>query len=169
PVRPGGRGPRAPRPLPRPRLGLHSGAQPLALPRGGAAGPLVQCVPAAVPGRAPPPRTGAGGAGTWGPTARGAGLLAHVGLSAPATREHIGARQARFLVAPGSSLHRRPAAWVMAGELVETTRLWARMVARIDPAWIEPLASHLVKRSYSEAWWDPKQAAALTSGRVTLS
>ncbi|HZM41000.1 MAG TPA: ATP-dependent RNA helicase HrpA [Acidimicrobiales bacterium] len=97
-----------------------------------------------------------------------AGLLSHVGMYDPATREHIGARQARFLVAPGSSLHRRPAAWVMAGELVETTRLWARMVARIDPSWIEPLAEHLVRRSYSEAWWDAKRAAAVTSERVTL-
>ena len=97
-----------------------------------------------------------------------AGLLSHVGMYDPATREHIGARQARFLVAPGSSLHRRPAAWVMAGELVETSRLWARMVARIDPSWIEPLAGHLVRRSYSEAWWDAKGASALTSERVTL-
>ncbi len=97
-----------------------------------------------------------------------AGLLSHVGMYDPAGREHIGARQARFLVAPGSTLHRRPAAWVMAGELVETNRMWGRMVARIDPSWIEPLAGHLVKRSYGEPWWDAKRAAAVTTERVTL-
>ncbi|HET8617380.1 MAG TPA: ATP-dependent RNA helicase HrpA, partial [Acidimicrobiales bacterium] len=97
-----------------------------------------------------------------------AGLLSHVGMYDPATREHVGARQARFLVAPGSALHRRPAAWVMAGELVETNRLWARMVARIDPRWIEPLAGHLVRRSYGEPWWDARRGAAQTTERVTL-
>ena len=97
-----------------------------------------------------------------------AGLLSHVGMYDPTTREHIGARQSRFLVAPGSALHRRPAAWVMAGELVETNRLWARMVARIDPSWIEPLAEHLVRRSYGEPWWDARRGAAMTTERITL-
>ena len=97
-----------------------------------------------------------------------AGLLSHVGMYDPATRDHVGARQARFLVAPGSVLHRRPVAWVMAGELVETNRLWARMVARIDPGWIEPLADHLVRRSYGEPWWDARRGAAQTTERVTL-
>ena len=97
-----------------------------------------------------------------------AGLLSHVGMYDPVTRDHRGARGARFLVAPGSVLHRRTAAWVMAGELVETTRLWARQVARIDPGWIEPLAGHLVRRSYGEATWDERRGVAMTTERVTL-
>jgi ATP-dependent helicase HrpA len=97
-----------------------------------------------------------------------AGLLSHVGMYDPAARDHRGARQARFLIAPGSVLHRRTPAWVMAGELVETTRLWARQVASIDPAWIEPLAAHLVRRSYGEASWDARRGAATTTERVTL-
>jgi ATP-dependent helicase HrpA len=96
------------------------------------------------------------------------GLLSHVGAYDRTTRDYQGARQARFLVAPGSVLHRRGPAWVMAGELVETTRLWARMVARIDPAWIEPLAAHLVRRSYGEPAWDARRGAATTTERVTL-
>jgi ATP-dependent helicase HrpA len=96
------------------------------------------------------------------------GLLSHVGAYDRTTRDYRGARQARFLVAPGSVLHRRGPAWVMAGELVETTRLWARMVARIDPAWIEPLAGHLVRRSYGEPAWDARRGAATTTERVTL-
>ncbi len=97
-----------------------------------------------------------------------AGLLSHVGAYDRTTRDYRGARQARFLVAPGSVLHRRGPAWVMAGELVETTRLWARMVARIDPGWIEPLAAHLVRRSYGEPAWDARRGAATTTERVTL-
>jgi ATP-dependent helicase HrpA len=96
------------------------------------------------------------------------GMLSHVGMYDRATRDHVGARQAHFTIARGSVLHRRTPAWVMAGELVETTRLWARMVARIDPAWLEPAAAHLVRRSYGEPWWDAKRGAALTTERVTL-
>jgi ATP-dependent helicase HrpA len=97
-----------------------------------------------------------------------AGLLSHVGMYDPVTRDHRGARGARFLVAPGSVLHRRTPGWVMAGELVETTRLWARQVARIDPGWIEPLAGHLVRRSYGEVTWDERRGAAMTTERVML-
>jgi ATP-dependent helicase HrpA len=96
------------------------------------------------------------------------GMLSHVGMYDRTTRDHVGARQAHFTIARGSVLHRRSPAWVMAGELVETNRLWARMVARIDPAWIEPLAEHLVRRSYGEPWWDASRGAAMTSERVTL-
>ncbi|HET6776018.1 MAG TPA: ATP-dependent RNA helicase HrpA [Acidimicrobiales bacterium] len=97
-----------------------------------------------------------------------AGMLSHVGMYDRTTRDHVGARQAHFTIARGSVLHRRTPAWVMAGELVETNRLWARMVARIDPAWLEPAAGHLVRRSYGEPWWDAKRGAALTTERVTL-
>ena len=56
----------------------------------------------------------------------------------------------------------------MAGELVETNRLWARMAARIDPSWLEPAAEHLVRRSYGDAWWDGRRGSAMTTERVTL-
>jgi ATP-dependent helicase HrpA len=97
-----------------------------------------------------------------------AGMLSHVGMYDRTTRDHVGARQAHFTIARGSVLHRRTPAWVMAGELVETNRMWARMVARIDPAWLEPAGGHLVRRSYGEPWWDAKRGAALTTERVTL-
>ncbi len=97
-----------------------------------------------------------------------AGLLSHVGMYDRTTRDHVGARQAHFTIARGSVLNRKSPAWVMAGELVETNRLWARMAARIDPSWIEPAAEHLVRRSYGDPWWDARRGTALTSERVTL-
>ncbi|MGB2711671.1 MAG: ATP-dependent RNA helicase HrpA, partial [Conexibacter sp.] len=83
-----------------------------------------------------------------------AGLLSHVGLKDPRERGYQGARGARFAISPGSALFRRAPEWVMVAELVETTRLWGRTAARIDPRWIEPLAGHLVKRSHGEPRWD---------------
>ena len=73
-------------------------------------------------------------------------------------REYLGARGAKFMIFPGSPLARKPPRWVMAAELVETSRLFARTVARIKPEWIEPLAGHLVKRTYSEPHWSRKRA-----------
>jgi ATP-dependent RNA helicase HrpA len=83
-------------------------------------------------------------------------------------REFLGARGARFMIFPGSPLARKPPRWVMAAELVETSRLFARTVARIQPEWIEPLAGHLVKRTYSEPHWSRKRASAVATERVTL-
>lgn len=97
-----------------------------------------------------------------------AGLLSHVGLRDAAARDYQGARGARFAVFPGSALARKPPAWLMAAELVETSRLWARTVARIEPEWVEPLAGHLVKRTYSEPHWEKKRAAVVAVERVTL-
>ncbi|WP_370771104.1 ATP-dependent RNA helicase HrpA [Actinomadura roseirufa] len=115
-----------------------------------------------------------------------AGLLSHIGLadspgrSAQAGRggekekpqrrgqEYVGARGARFAVFPGSALFRKPPRWVMSAELVETSRLWARINAKIEPDWIEPLAAHLVKRAYSEPHWSKKQAAVMAHEKVTL-
>ncbi|MTD46452.1 ATP-dependent RNA helicase HrpA [Conexibacter sp. W3-3-2] len=97
-----------------------------------------------------------------------AGLLSHVGMRDAARREYAGARGARFAVFPGSALSRRQPDWVMAAELVETSRLFAREVARIDPKWIEPLADHLVKRTYSEPRWDRRRGGAVATERVTL-
>jgi ATP-dependent helicase HrpA len=96
------------------------------------------------------------------------GLLSHIGLFDAETRDYLGARGARFAVFPGSALFRKPPRWVMAAELVETSRLWGRIVARIDPQWLEPLAGHLVKRSYSEPHWDRDRGAVVGYERVTL-
>ncbi len=97
-----------------------------------------------------------------------AGLLSHIGLRDEVKRDYLGARGARFAISPGSTLFRRQPTWVMSAELVETSRLWARTNARIDPLWAERLAPHLVKRSYSEPRWSRKQGAALATERVTL-
>jgi ATP-dependent helicase HrpA len=97
-----------------------------------------------------------------------AGLLSHVGLLDPETRDYLGARGARFAVFPGSALFRKPPRWVMAAELVETSRLWGRIAARIEPQWVESLAGHLVKRSYSEPHWERKRGAVVAYEKVTL-
>ena len=91
-----------------------------------------------------------------------AGLLSHIGLKSGPRDEYQGA------IAPGSVLFKSAAGWVMAAELVETTRLWARVVARIEPEWAERLGAHLVKRSYSEPHWDAKRGEAMAYERVTL-
>jgi ATP-dependent helicase HrpA len=97
-----------------------------------------------------------------------AGLLSHVGLKDPEKNEYLGARGARFAIFPGSALFRKAPRWAMAAELVETSRLWGRIVARIEPEWIEPLAGHLVKRDYSEPHWEKKPAAVMATEKVTL-
>ncbi|MCL3860933.1 ATP-dependent RNA helicase HrpA [Actinotalea sp. K2] len=119
-----------------------------------------------------------------------AGLLSHLGMQevtevkvggrgAPSAKggrpmkkvsrnEYLGARGARFAIFPGSPLSKKPPAWIMAGELVETSRLWARDVARIQPEWAEELAPHLVRRSYSEPAWSTKQGAATALEKVLL-
>ncbi|MGA4538553.1 ATP-dependent RNA helicase HrpA [Uniformispora flossi] len=96
------------------------------------------------------------------------GLLSHIGLYDAAKREYGGARGTRFAVFPGSSLFKKPPRWVMSAELVETSRLWARVNARIEPEWIEPLAEHLVKRSYSEPHWEQRAGAVMAFEKVTL-
>jgi ATP-dependent helicase HrpA len=97
-----------------------------------------------------------------------AGLLSHVGLKDAARNDYQGARNARFAVFPGSALFRKTPRWVMAAELVETSRLWGRIVARIEPEWVERLAGHLVRRTYSEPRWDGARGAVLASEKVTL-
>jgi len=97
-----------------------------------------------------------------------AGLLSHVGAKDVVKREYVGARGARFAIASSSALAKSQPRWVMAAELVETSRLWARTVARIDPGWIEPLAEHLVVRIYSEPHWDAVRGAVMGFERVTL-
>ncbi|MEU2664278.1 ATP-dependent RNA helicase HrpA [Micromonospora sp. NPDC007220] len=96
------------------------------------------------------------------------GLLSHVGLKDAQKHEYLGARGAKFALFPGSALFKKPPRWVMAAELVETSRLWGRVAGRVEPEWVEPLAQHLVKRSYSEPHWEKKQAAVMAYEKVTL-
>ncbi len=100
-----------------------------------------------------------------------AGLLSHIGLKDVkdgAKNDYLGARSAKFAIFPGSALFKKPPRFVMSAELVETSRLWARVNARIEPEWIEPLAQHLVKKTYSEPHWEKDQAAVMAFEKVTL-
>ena len=97
-----------------------------------------------------------------------AGLLSQLGLRDQAKRDYQGARQVRFVLFPGSALFKKQPAAVMSAELVETSRLFARMNAAIDPAWAEPIAGDLVKRTYGEPHWEKKQGSAVAIERVTL-
>ncbi|MFF0450033.1 ATP-dependent RNA helicase HrpA [Streptomyces sp. NPDC004609] len=104
------------------------------------------------------------------------GLLSHIGLKDTTgdggkpggKNEYLGARGAKFAVFPGSALFKKPPRLVMSAELVETSRLWARVNAKIEPEWIEPLAQHLLKRTYSEPHWEKDQAAVMAYEKVTL-
>ncbi|MBO9520782.1 MAG: ATP-dependent RNA helicase HrpA [Nocardioidaceae bacterium] len=96
------------------------------------------------------------------------GLLSHIGLRDPDRRDYLGARGARFSIFPGSGLFRNQPQFVVAAELVETSRLWGRQCAAVDPLWVERAADHLVKRTYSEPHWSRKRAAVLAHERVTL-
>ena len=96
------------------------------------------------------------------------GLLSNLGNYSQRSRDYEGARGAHFVIWPGSGLSKRTLAWVMAAELVETSRLFARTVAAIEPQWIEPLAKNLVKRTYSEPFWSSRNGAAMCKEKVTL-
>ena len=96
------------------------------------------------------------------------GLLSHIGQKDAEKQEFTGARNTRFAIFPGSGLFKKPPKWTMVAELVETSRLWGRIAARIDPEWIEPLAQHLLKRSYSEPHWEKSQGAVMAMEKVTL-
>lgn len=95
------------------------------------------------------------------------GLLSHIGFK-DKDREYLGSRNTRFMIFPGSGLAKKQPKWVMAAELVETSKLFARMVARIDPSWIEPLAQHVTQHSYSEPHWSKKRGAVIAFEKVTL-
>jgi ATP-dependent helicase HrpA len=97
-----------------------------------------------------------------------AGLLSHIGFRDRDAREFRGARGAEFVIAPGSVLAKRPPRWVMAAELVETNRVWARRVAAIQPEWAERVGAHLVKRTYGEPRWDRRAGRAVATETVTL-
>ncbi|GAB6386618.1 ATP-dependent RNA helicase HrpA [Stutzerimonas marianensis] len=96
-----------------------------------------------------------------------AGLLSQVG-SKTEDGDYLGARQRRFWIHPSSVIGRKRPNWVMAAELVETTKLFARMVAKIEPDWIEPLARHLIKTNHFEAHWEKKRGQVVAFEQVTL-
>ncbi len=97
-----------------------------------------------------------------------AGLLSHVGMRREGANEYLGARNSHFLIAPGSALSKRPPRWVMVAELVETSRLYGRTAARIQPEVVERVAGDRVQRAYSEPHWDSKRGEVMAFERVTL-
>ncbi|WP_100751863.1 ATP-dependent RNA helicase HrpA [Vibrio salilacus] len=96
------------------------------------------------------------------------GLLSHIGVKDQEKNEYQGARNARFHIFPASGLFKKQPKWIMSAELVETSRLWGRIIAKIQPEWVEPLAKHLIKRSYSEPHWSKKNAAVMAHEKVML-
>ena len=96
------------------------------------------------------------------------GLIANVGMKSPDGNDYTGARGSRFHLFPASALFKAKPKWVMAAELVETTRLYARDVAVIQPEWIEQEAPHLVRCHYFEPHWEQKRGEVVASERVTL-
>ena len=95
------------------------------------------------------------------------GLLSHLG-QLDENKEYKGARGSKFYIFPGSALAKKTPKWLMAAELVETSRLFARGVAKIDPTWLENLAEHLVKKSYSEPHWEKKLGSVMAFEQVSL-
>ncbi|HEY9311434.1 ATP-dependent RNA helicase HrpA [Williamsia sp.] len=96
------------------------------------------------------------------------GLLSQIGVREGESKEFLGARGTKFMIFPGSHMSNKPPRFVMAAEIVETSRLWARTTARIEPEWAERLAGNLVKRQYGEPHWSGKHSAAMAYERVTL-
>ncbi|CAH0140988.1 hypothetical protein SRABI83_00468 [Arthrobacter sp. Bi83] len=96
------------------------------------------------------------------------GLLSHIGILDERKREYAGARGSRFAIFPGSALFKKSPTFVMAAELVETSRLWARVAAKFEPSWAEQVAPDLVKRTYSEPHWSTKMGAVMAYEKVTL-
>ena len=101
-------------------------------------------------------------------TALLSGLLSHIGLKEAEKQQYLGARNAHFAIFPNSVLFKKQPKWVIAAELVETSKLWGRIVAEIEPEWIEPLAEHLIKKSYSEPRWSKSRGAVIADEKVTL-
>jgi len=101
-----------------------------------------------------------------------AGLLSHIGLREElrggSSREYAGARNSKFVLAPGSVLTKRPPRWIVVADLVETSRLYGRIAARVDPDTLERVGAHLVQRAYSEPHWETERGAVMAYERVTL-
>jgi len=95
------------------------------------------------------------------------GLLSNIGLRTDG-HEYTGTYGTKFFIFPGSGQFKKSPAWIMAAEVVETTRLYARCVAKIQPQWIESLAEHLVKRHYTDPLWNEENAQVTAAERVSL-
>ena len=96
------------------------------------------------------------------------GLLSRIGMYNAEHRVYIGARQTRFVIHPSSGLAKKPPAWIMAHELVQTTQLFARNVARLDPLWLDRVGHHLLKRTYADPHWSEKSGRAKVREHATL-
>jgi ATP-dependent helicase HrpA len=96
------------------------------------------------------------------------GLLGNIGMKGVEGNEYLGARGIKFIIAPNSVLAKKGSKWVMAGELVETHRLYARCVARIEPEWLEEAGAHMIKRHYYDPHWEKKAAQVSAFERSTL-
>ncbi len=96
------------------------------------------------------------------------GLLGNIGMKGVEGNEYLGARGIKFYIAPNSVLAKKGVKWVMAGELIETHRLYARCVARIEPEWLEEVGGHLIKRHYYDPHWEKKLAQVVAFERSTL-
>ena len=97
-----------------------------------------------------------------------AGLLGNVGLKSEESGSYQGARDIKFWIHPGSRMVRKAGKWIMAAELVETTRLYARCVAKIEPTWIERVARHLIRKSWSDPRWDKRMGQVVANERGSL-
>lgn len=95
------------------------------------------------------------------------GLLGYIGFNCE-LKEYLGPRGVKFYVFPGSSQFKCPPKWLCTTEIIETTKLYARMVAKIDPDWLESIADHLTKKHYSEPHWSEKRKAVMANLRITL-
>jgi ATP-dependent helicase HrpA len=95
------------------------------------------------------------------------GLLGNIAFKSD-TKEYTGARNLKLFIFPGSGLFKSPPKWIMAAELVETGKRYARTVARIEPEWVEQLSQHLVSRSYSDPYWDARSGRAVVNEQVSL-
>lgn len=96
------------------------------------------------------------------------GLLGNIGLKSEEEGHYLGARGIRFYLHPGSRLHKKAGRWVVAAELVETTRLYARTIGKIDPRWVERVARHLLHKQWSEPRWDKKTGQVIANERASL-
>ncbi|PAV27004.1 ATP-dependent RNA helicase HrpA [Tamilnaduibacter salinus] len=96
-----------------------------------------------------------------------AGLLGQVAMKYE-KREYLATRNRKVMLFPGSKVAKKPPKWIVAGEIVETSRVFARMIARIEPEWVEPLAGHVVRRHYFEPHWERKRAQVVGYERVSL-
>ncbi|MFT4927656.1 MAG: ATP-dependent helicase HrpA [Phenylobacterium sp.] len=100
-------------------------------------------------------------------TALATGLLSHIGFKNE-NKEYLGARNSKFFLFPASGLYKKAPKWLMAAELVETSRLFGRVAAKIEPEWLEPISQHLINRSYSEAHWEKKRGCVMAYEKQTL-